>query len=135
MFLVQDIMNESVRLAVGSHTVAMAAEEMMKFNIGMLVVVAEGKLAGMITERDIVRRVILEGLDPSQTTIESVMNESPLTISPSASISDACQVMIDEKIRYLPVVSRKQEPVGIVGMTDLLRFFGNQAEISDLYEA
>lgn len=134
MYTVDEVMNDAVHLIPAHATVRQAANEMSRLNIGMLMVLADGKIAGMITERDLARRIVADGLSPEQTRIDEIMAEEVICIQSGANIHEACNLMRESRIRYLPVVNREAEPLGILGMTDIIAFFANSAEISTLFD-
>lgn len=134
MYTVDDVMSDSLYLVPGHVSARQAALEMTKLNIGMLLILADGKIAGMITERDLTRRILAQGLPVDGTRVSEVMNKEVVCIRSGASVAEACSVMQGERIRYLPVVDENAEPLGIVGMTDLISFFGNSAELSSILD-
>jgi CBS domain-containing protein len=95
-----------------------AARAMHEGNIGNVIVTDGGRVAGIITDRDIVVRAIAEGRDPQSTTVGEVCSSSPRTLGPEESVEVAAQVMGDNGIRRLPVV-RDGELVGVLSLGDL----------------
>jgi CBS domain-containing protein len=105
-----------------TQTVLEAANLMNKFGIGGLVVVdAERRLAGMFTERDILRRVLAEKRDPATTSVGEVMTTGALVCRPDTSLDECANVMTSKRIRHLPVRD-DTGLVGIVTIGDLLAF-------------
>jgi CBS domain-containing protein len=95
---------------------------MNKYGIGGLVVVdAERRLAGMFTERDILRRVLAEKRDPATTPVGEVMTTGALVCRPDTSLDECANVMTSKRIRHLPVRD-DTGLVGIVTIGDLLAF-------------
>jgi CBS domain-containing protein len=115
---VEEIMTRDPRTVNASDTIVDAARTMNEADIGDVVVVDNGGVLGIITDRDIVVRAIAEGRDPQSTSVTDVCTQSPDTIEPSASVDDALKKMRDADIRRLPVV-RDGRPVGIVSLGDL----------------
>ena len=134
MYTVDDIMCDSLFLIAGHASARQAALEMTKRNIGMLMILNDGKIAGMITERDLTRRILAQGQPTDTTSVGEIMQGEIVCIRSGASIAEACAMMLAEKVRYLPVVNENAEPIGIVGMTDLITFFGNSAELGALFD-
>lgn len=134
MYTVDDVMNESVHLVPGHASVKHAAAEMARLDVGMLVVLVEGRIEGILTERDITRRIVGGGLSPEATRVSDIMMKPVVCLKSGASIQEACEVMRGERLKYLPIVNADAEPLGIVGMTDLVTFFGNNAQMSDLFD-
>ena len=102
----------------GTRVIA-AARRMAKRNVGAILVVEGGRLVGIVTERDIVFRVVARGMDPGVATIAEVMTPDPVTIQPSYPFGYALVVMHREGFRHLPVVEGGK-PVGIVSARSAL---------------
>jgi CBS domain-containing protein len=97
-----------------------ALEVMAKHDIGA-VVVAEGEcLAGIFTERDYARKLILRGKASKETRVGELMTPNVLTVSPSQSVDDCMQLMTENRVRHLPVVDRGRL-VGIVTIGDAVK--------------
>ena len=94
-------------------TVSQAARLMAAKNTGAVLVVDEGGLVGIFTERDVVFRVIAQGLDPAATGIETVMTRSPLALAPDRTYGHALLLMQEHGFRHVPVVENGR-PIGIV---------------------
>jgi CBS domain-containing protein len=97
-----------------------ALERMAADDIGALVVVEDGRLAGMLSERDYARKVILLGRASRDTRVREVMTERVVTVSPSESVGHCMQVMTERRIRHLPVVD-DGALVGLVSIGDLVK--------------
>lgn len=110
---------ERMLVAPSGTTVCQAAQLMAEGGTGAVLVVDEGQLVGIFTERDAVFRVIARGLDTAATRLAQVMTASPHTISPELSFGQALQLMHRHRIRHLPVVE-DGKPVGIVSGRDAL---------------
>ena len=95
-----------------------AARAMSKHNLGVVVLQQNGKLCGIVTDRDIVIRVLGSGKDPKTTSLESICSQELTTISPDQPTSDAVRMMRECAIRRLPVVEN-DHVVGIVSLGDL----------------
>ena len=100
-------------------TVAAAARLMKEHRIGALLVLQEGRLAGIFTERDALFRVIGEGRDPKKTRIAEVMTADPRTIAPDRPFGHALHLMYEGGFRHVPVVDKGQ-PLGVVSARDAL---------------
>lgn len=101
-------------------TVREAAALMESGNVGSVLVMESGRLKGIFTERDVVCRVVAQGLDPDSTRLDAVMTENPDTVAPGSTALDALRRMQDGGYRHLPVVDRGKV-VGVVSRRD---FFG-----------
>ncbi len=96
-----------------------AAQLMHKMNIAALIVTDDnGTLVGIVTERDLTRRVIAEDKDPHKTKLELIMTGNPETLAPSDSTGDALELMRSRNFRHLPVVDDGRV-VGMVSIRDL----------------
>ena len=103
-------------------TVYAAIEKMSEKNVGALPVIDElERLAGIVSERDYTRKVILKGKSSHTTLVEQIMTGDPVTISPSDSVAMAMRTMTEKKIRHLPVVE-DNNITGIVTIGDLVKW-------------
>ena len=117
---VREIMDKrKLLLAEPAMTVRKAAEAMANGGVGAALVVDNGKLVGIFTERDIVFRVVARGLDSTKTTLGEVMTRDPKTIAPDKSFGVAMLLMHESKFRHLPIVDN-DVPVGIVSSRSAL---------------
>lgn len=98
-----------------------ALEIMVEKNVSALVVIKNEKLAGIFTERDYARKVILKGKASKETLIGDIMTEDLVTVTPGSSINDCMQLMTSRFIRHLPVVS-EGNLVGIISIGDVVKF-------------
>lgn len=96
-----------------STTVAQACRLMAGRNAGAVLVMEQTHLTGILTERDVVFRVIAQGLDPGVTPVADVMTRSPLTLEPTCSYGHALLLMQDNGFRHVPVVEHGR-PIGII---------------------
>jgi CBS domain-containing protein len=108
-----------------STTVYAAIEQMCQKNIGGVLIVEDGKLAGIFTERDYARKLILKGKSSKETAIRDLMTANPITVSPSTSIEECMQVMSDKHIRHLPVTDGSKI-VGMISIGDVVTFVINE---------
>ena len=116
---IRDVMTTNPETLPESTTVREAAEAMRANDIGDVVVVDDnGQLSGILTDRDIVVRVVAEGRDPRATRIGDIASRDLTAVSPDDPVDRAVQLMRDKAIRRLPAVD-KGKPVGIVSIGDL----------------
>lgn len=108
-------------------TAAFAANVMKERARGSLVVVDSGKPVGIITERDLVRRVIAENKSPAATKVGDIMSEPLISVGPEATISAAANVMYENGIRRLPVIEDGRL-IGMVTSTDLARAMQRESQ-------
>jgi CBS domain-containing protein len=117
--LVRDIMSKNVKVVRPDSSVKEVVATMNKFDIGSILVVQGKRPVGIITERDILRRIVQPCLAPETLTARQVMTSPLLTIRETASIDEAAKLMAKEKVKKLPVMNR-QKLVGIVTLTDIV---------------
>ena len=102
-------------------TVFDAIALMAERNIGALPVVQNGKLVGMLSERDYTRKVMLMGRTSRETLVSEIMTQKPVTVSASHTVNDCMELMTEERVRHLPVVD-DGELVGILSIGDLVKW-------------
>jgi CBS domain-containing protein len=118
--MVRDVMSQNVITTDCSASVKQAAELMDKYDIGCLVVLKEGKPAGIVTERDMLRRVLLQFKDPETTNVSEVMSGPLISSNPQTSMREAMGLLNERRIKRLPVVDG-DAVVGLLSMTDIVR--------------
>ncbi len=101
-------------------TVYQAIELMCEKNIGGLLIVDNGKLAGIFTERDYARKLILKGKSSRETLIGELMTPNPFTVNTQSSIEECMQIMSDRHFRHLPVVD-DGKLMGMISIGDVVR--------------
>ena len=97
-----------------------AIELMSEKNIGALLVMNEGRLEGILSERDYARKVILQGRSSRETLAKDIMTSTVLSISSSSTIEDCMRMMTDHKIRHLPVVD-DGAVIGVISIGDVVK--------------
>ncbi len=116
-----------VMVSVGA-TIKDCAMVMNKNKVGSLLIKQDHKLKGIITDEDIVRKIIAKGIDPETTEVEEYMVKDLITISPEKDIFEALNVMMDQDIRQLPAMDGKRM-VGLLTLKDILKI---EPELFDL---
>ena len=124
MSTVKDIMTWHVVVIGVNHSILEAAQLMTSHHIGCLAIMDGEKLAGIITERDFVRRVVAEKL-PFDTKASGVMSNPVITINSDASIREAATLMATNKVRRLPVLEQNKI-IGIIVSSDIVRHLGKK---------
>ncbi|UCG44814.1 MAG: CBS domain-containing protein [Candidatus Bathyarchaeota archaeon] len=124
---VEEIMVKDVVTVKDSELVIDAVELMNEHEIGCLVVVNDGKAIGMLTERDMLKRVLARSIDPKSTKVGEVMSVPLVTVDPQDEVEETARLMFRMEIKKLPVVEDEQL-LGLVTLTDLVRF---QPELID----
>jgi len=102
-----------------THTVLEAARFMMEHNIGALPVLRNGQLTGILSERDIMNRVVAVGRTPGTTAVSEVMTANPRAVAADESIEECLFIMREFGFRHLPIVDGKQL-TGLVSLRDIL---------------
>ena len=113
------IENQKPVTASAEITVAAAARLMKEQRVGAILVVRDGELAGIFTERDALYRVVAEGRDPAATRVADVMTANPRTIAPDRPFGHALHLMYEGGFRHVPVVDNGR-PLGVVSARDAL---------------
>ena len=133
---VKRICVQSVDQAAGDESVWRAAERMHQRAVGMLVVVDDRKHpVGVLTDRDIVERVVAQQRDASGTRVSDVMTPSPAVVREDASIESAISMMRCRGVRRLPVIQESGALVGIVSLDDILALLAEEfTEVGRLLE-
>jgi CBS domain-containing protein len=89
--------------------------------IGAVLVTDAGRLAGIFSERDYARRVVLEGKSSSSTPLREVMTSKLIHVTPANTVDDAMHLMTDKRIRHLPVLDEAGALVGVVSIGDMVK--------------
>jgi CBS domain-containing protein len=97
-----------------------AIKRMAEHRIGALLVLANGELLGVVSERDYARKVILQGKSSSQTAVSDIMSGTPITVGPDTDVFDCMRLCTDSRIRHLPVVE-EGKLVGVISIGDLVK--------------
>lgn len=97
-----------------------ALEKMVAQNVGALIVMDQSKFAGIFTERDYARKVILKGKASRDTLVREIMSEQPVVVSPDTTIDQCMALMTEKYIRHLPVMEN-QQLVGLVSIGDIVK--------------
>ena len=118
--LVRDVMSKSVRVVRPDSSVKEVVATMNKFDIGSIVVVQGERPVGIITERDILRRIVEPCLAPETLTARQVMTSPVITIDENASIDEAARLMAKKGVKKLLVTRNNDQLVGILTFTDIV---------------
>jgi CBS domain-containing protein len=115
----KEIMTPYVESITPEETVQDAAMRMKDLNVGAIPVCDEGALVGMVTDRDLVVRVLAEGRDHKEVTVSEAMSPDIVYCFEDDDTEKASQIMADRQIRRLPILSREEKLVGIIALADL----------------
>ncbi|HWC98506.1 MAG TPA: CBS domain-containing protein [Candidatus Sulfopaludibacter sp.] len=122
MSSVRDIVRDRDLYQVGEFdTVAQVARRMAELHVGAILVLNEEALRGVFSERDLMKRVVLENKDPATTAVRTVMTVDVVSVDELASLDDAMELMQSHNCRHLPV-TRGSHVVGFLSMRDLMNF-------------
>lgn len=116
----QVMMHQKFKSVSPDATVVEAARIMKEGRVGSILVMRDGELQGIFTERDALFRVVAGRIDPAGTTVAEVMTGELVTISPDDDITHALRLMRDIGFRHLPVVESGGDIVGIVSTRDII---------------
>ncbi len=129
---ISDILDAKGRDVVsvdGTATVLDAIATMVDGNVGALLVYEGTRLVGIVTERDYLRRVTLEGRDERTTPVREIMSSELVYVGPDASIDECMAVMTERRIRHLPVLTDEREVAGIVSIGDIVKFHSKEQDV------
>jgi CBS domain-containing protein len=116
---VRDAMSDRPRAVSPDTPLSQAAELMESEDIGALPVLEGDRLAGMITDRDIVIRAVAKGKDPRGMPVREVATRDVVSVRPDENLSDALQLMATQQVRRLPVVDEDNRLVGVLAQADI----------------
>jgi CBS domain-containing protein len=102
-----------------------AVKRMVEANVGSLLVMEGGEITGIVTERDYLRHVALEGRTDQGTAVREIMSSPLIVVTPQTTVDECMALMTDRRIRHVPVVDGG-EVVGIVSIGDVVKFTSKQ---------
>jgi CBS domain-containing protein len=118
---VGDVMVRAVITIDENASVKEAADIMNQFEIGSIIATRKGKAVGIITERDLLKRIVAEGKNAKKTRVKDIMSSPLVVITPNTDLEEAAHLMFEKKIKKLPVTDQNRL-VGLVSLTDIARF-------------
>jgi len=125
-----DVMVRTVVTIDENASVKEAADIMNQFEIGSIIATRKGKAVGIITERDLLKRIVAEGKNAKKTTVKDIMSSPLVVITPNTDLEEAARLMFEKKIKKLPVIDQNRL-VGLVSLTDIARY---QPEIINILQ-
>jgi CBS domain-containing protein len=132
--LVRHAMTETPQTIGPDMNAADAAGMMKSEDVGALPVVREGELLGIVTDRDLVIRVLAERQDPRTIKVGDIATKSPVTVTPDMRLAEAREVMEKHQVRRLPVM-KGQELVGILSLGDVAWADASTREVGEALRA
>ncbi|TRO47072.1 CBS domain-containing protein [Candidatus Bathyarchaeota archaeon] len=120
IILVRDIMRRNVKTVRTDDTVHAAVQKMNKFQIGSVIVTNNGRAVGIITERNILERIVEPRLDPGTVWAKDIMSAPLITVDPNDAVEEAAKIMAQKRIKKLPVVEG-DKIVGVISTSDIVR--------------
>ncbi|HEX5286541.1 MAG TPA: CBS domain-containing protein [Polaromonas sp.] len=130
-------MHQKHVISLGPHaSVWDAACIMTRANCGsVLIVDTPGTLLGIVTERDLMTRVLAKAVNPEKTQVSEIMTRSPYCVAPETLVSDAVLIMIERGFRHLPVVGAGSKILGVFSVRDALpREIGNAVSLAEFHD-
>jgi CBS domain-containing protein len=118
---VSKVMSKSVMAVELNTNTKDCAKAMAKRGVSCAVITQKGSAAGIVTERDLVSKVLSEGIDPKNVLVRDIMSTPLITISPDSPLTTAAELMAEYRIRRLVVVSKEGALVGIITTGDIAR--------------
>jgi len=131
---IRDIMTPAPVCMAPAETVSAAARAMKEHDIGTVLVLDQGQLRGLVTDRDITVRVLAESRDPSATGIGEICSEDLVTVGPDDDVAVAARLVRERAVRRLPVIDGGR-PVGVVSIGDLALDWGERSALADVSAA
>ncbi len=116
---VKTVMTTEVAWVDSQATVADAARRMRDEDVGFLPVLVDSEVLGVLSDRDLLCRVVAEGLDPAETKVRDVASTDPITCQPDDGVEDAARLMEQKHVRRLVVLDADHHMAGIVSLADL----------------
>jgi CBS domain-containing protein len=131
---VREIMTQHPVTLPRSASISEAAKRMRDDDIGDVIVMDDGDMCGLVTDRDIVVRAVAEGADPQFTKVDEICTHDLVTVGPDDSLQQTAQLMRERAVRRVPVVEGGR-PVGIVSLGDLAIELDEQSGLADISAA
>lgn len=131
--LVRHAMTESPQTVKPALTAGDVAALMKELDVGVIPVCEDGKLLGLVTDRDLTLRVLAERKDPTEVAVGEVMTRSPVTVTPDMKLSEARELMAEHKVRRLPVM-KGEKIVGILSLGDVALADASERAVGDALE-
>jgi CBS domain-containing protein len=116
----EDVMVTQVAVMDENISVKKAAETMTQESVSAIIVTVEGKAKGIVTERDILKRIVAEDRNSVETKVKEIMSSPLVTIEPSTDLEQAARLMFEKKIKNIPV-THENRLIGLINLQDICR--------------
>ena len=130
LMIVRDVMTKNIKTVKPDDTVHSAVQKMNKFDIGSVIVVSSGRPIGIITETNIMRRIVEPRMDPATVWNKDIMSSPLTTIDENSALEEAAKVMAEKRINRIPVM-RGEKLVGLISSSDIVKANPTQLGILD----
>ena len=124
---VKEVMRASPLTVSAAASVLQAAKAMEEEDASCVFVQSKGEIVGIVTERDIARRVVARGLSPAKTRVKGVMTTPVIVVSTDTKIEEALGIMSKNRVRRLPVMDASRALAGVVGVADIAKALAEKA--------
>jgi CBS domain-containing protein len=121
-------MTKNIKTVKTDDTVHDAVKKMNKFDIGSVIVMSSGRPVGIITETNVMRRIVEPRMDPATVWTKDIMSSPLTTIESNAALEEAAKIMADKRINRLPVIDG-DKLVGVISSTDIVKASPTQLSI------
>ncbi len=130
LMIVRDVMAKNIKTVKPDDSVYAAVQKMNKFDIGSVIVVSSGRPVGIITETNIMRRIVEPRMDPATVWAKDIMSSPLTTIDENEAVEEAAKIMAAKRINRLPVTNGTKL-VGLISSTDIVKASPMQLGILD----
>jgi CBS domain-containing protein len=130
LMIVRDVMTKNIKTVKPDDTVHSAVLKMNKFDIGSVIVVSSGRAIGIITETNVMRRIVEPRMDPATVWVKDIMSSPLTTIDENAAVEEAAKIMASKRINRLPVL-KGDKLVGLISSSDIVKANPTQLGILD----
>lgn len=117
--LVKEIMTKNPKILTPNSSVAEVVKEMQKLDCGFMPIAENGKILGVVTDRDITLRTISAGKDPTKTSVKEIMTTKTFSVSEDQKVDEAAKKMREQQIRRLVVLDKNNKITGVLSLGDI----------------
>ncbi len=128
VMIVRDVMSRNVKTVRPDDTVHQAVQKMVKFDIGSVIVINSGRPVGIVTDTNILQRIVEPRLDPATVWVKDIMTSPLTTVDENTPLEEAARIMAEKKINRLPVL-RNGKLVGLLSSSDIVKASPTQLSI------